>query len=55
MRQYLGTMLYLSGLVLAIAVAADDSFGTRGPLVAVGLAAVVVGYILQFYGEPSSD
>ncbi|WP_420431244.1 hypothetical protein [Candidatus Poriferisocius sp.] len=53
MRQYLGVMLYLSGLVLAIAVSADDSFTNGTPLVAVGLCAVIVGYILQFYGQPN--
>ena len=53
MRKYLGAMLYLSGLVLAIAVASDDAFGDRGALVAVGLAAVIVGYVLQYYERPS--
>ena len=53
MRKYLGVMIYLSGLVLAVAVAADDDFGNRGALVAVGLAAVIVGYVLQYYERPT--
>ena len=53
MRKYLGAMIYLSGLVLAVAVAADDDFGNRGALVAVGLAAVIVGYVLQYYERPT--